>query len=178
MLWFQICFAKTHFLFQNTSTWTCLKGFFLLIHTSSCRHHESNEQSENIIIFHNNCLDHARKFCYQIELTLLSRRLGNVWKYTSLRYLSYSMTRQGHIIVIPISHFLWMKERNSESRKCSGHAHAALSELYEISLLGQGVTRDTSKCMSSQCVPETRELTSGRGEKYTPLDIWLLVSKQ
>lgn len=81
------------------------------------------------------------------------------------------MTRQVHIIVIPIPHLLGMKERNGESRKCSGHAHAALSELYEVSLLGQGVTRDTSKCMSSQCVPETRELTSGRGEKYTPLDI-------
>lgn len=134
MLWFQICFAKTHFLFQNTSTWTCLKGFFLLIHTSSCRHHESNEQSENIIIFHNNCLDHARKFCYQIELTLLSRRLGNVWKYTSLRYLSYSITSwQGHMIVIPISHFLWMKERNSESRKCSGHAQLCPSSMKSAS---------------------------------------------
>lgn len=50
-------------------------------------------------------------------------------------------------------------------------ASPALSELYEINILGQGVIRDTGKFMSSQCVPETRELTSGRVEKYTSLDI-------
>ena len=54
------------------------------------------------------------------RLTLRTCRLGNVWKYTSLRYLSYSMTNQVHILEYSCQ--ISREEKKRKVEKCSCHS--------------------------------------------------------
>ena len=103
------------------------------------------------------------------RLTLRTCRLGNVWKYTSLRYLSYSMTKEVHIL--EYSFQISREEKKRKVEKCSWHSEWLFELPNQTNDQGH-VDQQLSRVKSIYSGNSgARSLTSGKMEEYTSFDI-------
>lgn len=100
------------------------------------------------------------------QLTLRTCRLGNVWKYTSLRYLSYSMTKQIHILEYSLQ--ISREEKKRKVERCSWHSKC----LFELpnQTTDQGHVGQQLSCVKTIYSGNSgaRSLTSGRWRNILP----------